>query len=202
MDAGRVPEELFFLDRSMDRTLQAQIREAIVSAVVEGRMLTGARLPSTRKLARHLTVSRLTVTLAYQELVSQGYLATSPRSGYIVSDAAPRPQIGGGSHRRATAAIDWDAKLAGNVMDRRQIEKPLDWRSFPFPFIYGQMDMSLFHHNAWRDCARRALGRRDFEDMAGDAAAADDPMLVNYISSRTLPRRGVAASRPSPVRSW
>ena len=193
MAAGRVPEEIFFLDRSRDRTLQAQIREAIVSAIVEGRMLPGARLPSSRKLAVHLEVSRLTVTLAYQELVSQGYIATVPRSGYLVSDAAPRPQIGGGAHPHGTSALDWNARLAGHVMDRRRIEKPLDWHGFPFPFIYGQMDMSLFHLNAWRDCARRALGRRDFEEMARDAEAADDPMLVNYISSRTLPRRGIAA---------
>ena len=55
------------------------------------------------------------------------------------------------------------------------------------------MDMSLFHLGAWRDCARRALGRRDFEDMARDAVAADDPMLVDYIASRTLPRRGIVA---------
>ena len=198
MDPSTVAEELFFLDRSQNRTLQAQIREAVVSAIVEGRILPGARLPSTRKLASHLNVSRLTVTLSYQELVSQGYLTTAPRSGYVVSDAAPRPQIGRGRHPQATAGIDWDARLSGKVMDRRRIEKPYDWRTFPYPFIYGQMDMSLFHHNAWRDCARQALGRRDFEDMARDAAAADDPMLVNYISSRTLPRRGITAS-PSEI---
>lgn len=193
MYSYRVPEELFFLDRKQDRTLQAQLRESVVSGVLDGRMVPGARMPSTRKLAKHLNISRLTITLAYQELVSQGYLSAAPRSGYVVSDTAPKPLIDRDPPTHSTTAIDWQSKLSGNLMERRQIEKPYDWRSYPYPFIYGQMDMSLFHHNAWRDCSRRALGRRDFEDMARDAAAADDPMLVNYICSRTLPRRGIAA---------
>ena len=116
MAAGRVPEEIFFLDRSRDRTLQAQIREAIVSAIVEGRMLPGARLPSTRKLAVHLKVSRLTVTLAYQELVSQGYLATiAHAAAIIVSDAAPRApdRPGPVNPHGTTVTVDWDAKLGG-----------------------------------------------------------------------------------------
>jgi GntR family transcriptional regulator/MocR family aminotransferase len=55
------------------------------------------------------------------------------------------------------------------------------------------MDMSLFDLGAWRDCVRQAMGRRDFEDMAGDVAAADDPVLINHICARTLPRRGITA---------
>ena len=193
MNIYDVPEDLFFLDRAQDRTLQAQVREAIVSAVLDGRLLPGARLPSTRKLAKHLQVSRITITLAYQELVGQGYLEASARSSFVVSDAAPRPQLDKRFQAQAVREIDWTAKLPGNLLSRRQIEKPHDWRNFPFPFIYGQMDMSLFHHSAWRDCSRRALGRRDFEDMAQDAAVNDDPMLLDYICSRTLPRRGIAA---------
>lgn len=194
MKANRVPEEFFFLDRAQNRSLQGQIREAIVSAVLAGQLLPGAQLPSTRKLAKHLGVSRLTITLAYQELVSQGYLSTSARSAFAVSETAPIPQLADEPHAQEGGGIDWEAKLSDSLMDRRKIDKPHDWRTFPFPFIYGQMDMTLFDHGAWRDCARRALGRRDFEDMAGDAAAADDPMLVNYICSRTLPRRGISAN--------
>ena len=193
MAAYDIPEEFFFLDRASDRSFQSQIREIVVSGVLEGRLLPGARVPSTRKLAKHIGVSRITVTLAYQELVGQGYLSSAARSSYVVSDLAPRPQVQKARPVDVWTHVDWSAKLPGDLIGRRQIEKPEDWRSYPYPFIYGQMDMSLFHHAAWRDCARRALGRRDFEDMARDAAAEDDPMLVSYISSRTLPRRGITA---------
>ncbi|MDG3579980.1 PLP-dependent aminotransferase family protein [Rhizobium sp. YJ-22] len=90
--------------------------------------------------------------------------------------------------------VDWDSKVTMDFNVVRQVEKPLDWRRYPYPFLYGQMDPSLFDLNAWRDCARRALAREDFILMASDFAAADDVRLVNYICSRTLPRRGIHAN--------
>jgi len=80
----------------------------------------------------------------------------------------------------------------------RPIVKPFDWQRYPYPFLYGQMDMSLFDLAEWRGCSRMALARRDFEEMASDAAAADDPMLVDHIRSHGLPLRGIEA-KPEEV---
>lgn len=199
MDSHLIPEETFVLDRSQNSSLQAQIREVIVSEVVAGRSPPGARLPSTRKLAKYLGVSRITISLAYQELVAHGYLETLDRSAYVISqsariiEAARVPRAENRSDVDVGMQTDWERRLSRSLLERSRIEKPDNWRSYPFPFVYGQMDMSLFDHGAWRECASRAHGRRDFQDMASDAAAADDPMLVQYISSRALPRRGIAA---------
>ena len=46
-------------------SLQAQIREMLVTAILEGQIPLGAALPSTRVLARKLGVARNTVALAY-----------------------------------------------------------------------------------------------------------------------------------------
>lgn len=191
-----VSEGIFHIDRGWDRGLQAQVRESVVAGVLGGRILPGARLPSTRKLAEYLGISRLTVSLAYQELVSQGYLEATERSGYRIAAAAPVARL------RATVrgkedGLDWGARLQRFSIAKR-IRKPLDWRSYPYPFLYGQTDMSLFDLAAWRDCTRRALSRADFSVTAGDYAAADDPDLVQYISSRSLPRRGIEA-RPEEI---
>lgn len=188
-----IPADVFFIDRTAEVPLQVQLREALVSAILARRLTPGFRLPSTRRLAKHLKVSRITVTLAYQELISQGYLAARARSAYQVSPTAPVPSLSSTPRRRPAGGVDWTAKLKATSARSQRLVKPLDWRRYPYPFIYGQVDMSLFDHGAWRDCARRAIGRRDFEDLAGDFAAADDPMLVNHICSRTLPRRGIDA---------
>ena len=58
-------------------------------AILESRARPGTRLPSSRKLALTLGLSRMTVTLVYQELVSLGYLETRPRSGLAVAATVP-----------------------------------------------------------------------------------------------------------------
>src|SRR5690606_18899470 len=191
----RIAPEIFFIDRRDRRTLQMQLATSIVSTILDTRALPGTRMPSTRKLSETLNISRLTVTLVYQDLVAQGYLEPLPRSGFVISRKVP--------HRRVQAdtaasgvipAVDWTARLAHRLDQRRKISKPRDWRRYPYPFIYGQVDPTLFDHNAWRDCARRALGQRDFPELADDRLAQDDPVLVDYVRRNTLPRRGISAS--------
>ena len=195
MPALTIPTESFFLDRDSPRSLQAQIRETIVSAIVSGQAPIGACLPSSRRLAEHLGVARMTVTLAYQELVALGFLNSENRRAYRVADSAPVSQLfDEQSAEDESSNLDWDDWLGESLIHRRRVEKPYDWRTFRYPFVYGQMDPGLFDHTAWRDCARQAMGRRDFGDMAGDMAISDDPVLVNYIRARTLPRRGISAT--------
>lgn len=193
MVAPALPETTFFLDRSGGIGLQAQIRESVVSAVLARQAVAGARMPSTRKLAQYLGVSRITVTLAYQELAAQGFLEVSSRSGYRVAGNPPAIHLRSSSFEPSGSPIDWASRLKPRFSIAKPIRKPLDWRRYPYPFLYGQTDPSLFNLSAWRDCARRALAREDFLLMAGDFAAADDPQLVNYICSRTLPSRGIRA---------
>lgn len=189
-----VSETIFFIDRANRTGLQAQVRETIVSAILTRRLLPGAQLPSTRRLATYLNISRITVTLAYQELAAQGYVEATNRSAYRIAEDPPFNVVEPAATGADEGPVDWKAKLGSTFIIAKQIRKPLDWRRYPYPFLYGQMDPSLFDLNGWRDCARRALAREDFELMAGDFAAADDVQLVNYISSRTLPNRGIRAS--------
>lgn len=185
-------EDTFFLDRHIKGGLQMQLRQTVASSILSGRLRVGDRMPSSRKLAKHLNISRITVTLAYQELVADGYLKAKDRSGFFVADTAPVAQIRP-QPDLARQNIDWRHHLVATFSDSRQVKKALNWRDYPYPFIYGQADPDLFNHSAWRACAHRALGRRDFDALAGDYAESDDPELVNFIARQTLPRRGIAA---------
>ena len=191
----RIAPDVFFLDRSSRRPFQTQIKEKVVEAILSRQAAPGALMPSSRKLAQHLGVARMTVTLAYQELVDQGYLETQSRSGYMVaqSDAIPRLPKGHADEPIENSEV-WQNILSENLAGRRRVVKPQDWRSLPYPFVFGEMDTALFKHSAWRECARQAMGRRDFDLMASNGAT-DDPLLVDYILSRMLPRRGITANR-------
>ena len=191
--SDRIPVEMFFSRDSDAGTLQARLAAAIVRAILETRARPGTRLPSSRGLAAALGISRMTVTLVYQELVSQGYLETRARSGIIVAATVPHRRLKVQEPVPHETALDWDSWLAGQLPRQRVIRKPANWRDFRYPFIYGQSDAALFDHNAWRDCARRAWGTRDFGELASDLYGADDPMLIDYICSHSLPRRGIQA---------
>lgn len=193
-----ISPEFFFIDRNSKHSLQVQLIVSIVTMILQKNIAAGTRLPSTRSLAKHLKISRLTISLAYQELVSQSYLTALPRSGYAVSEKAPRRRFNPGLNASEQVSIDWNTRLNRKLVKRRHIVKPSDWRSYPFPFIYGQMDSRLFNYSAWRECARLALGAKDFSEMANDWVDIDDQMLVDHICSRTLPRRGIDA-RPEEI---
>lgn len=70
--------------KDSDKPLFLQLYQAIAEDCLRGRLLAGDKLPSRRKMARELRVSVNTVDSAYQQLVSEGYLESMPRSGFIV----------------------------------------------------------------------------------------------------------------------
>lgn len=192
-----IPVETFFLDKAAQGTLQARIQQMIAGGILSGRFRHGEKLPSTRRLAAHLGISRITVTLAYTELLANDYIAAKGRSGYYVSDNAPEPPPNPGPATR-NDAVDWTRAIGQRFTGGSTPQKPQDWASFRYPFIYGQADQDLFDHANWRLCALQALGTKDFSSLTTDYYDQDDPQLIAFIARHTLPRRGIAA-RPSEI---
>lgn len=187
-----ISEETFFLGARFEGTLQSQIQQMIAEGILSGRFRPGEKLPSTRKLAKHLGVSRITVTLAYTELQANDYLTSAGRSGYFISEGAPQPPHLKPSPRR-DSTVDWGRALTGSIPALPR-DRPADWRSYRYPFIYGQADPALFDQKSWRLCALQSLGSREFDSLTADHADRDDPLLVEFILRHILPRRGIAAA--------
>jgi GntR family transcriptional regulator/MocR family aminotransferase len=190
-------DSLFHISKSEYASLQAQIREFLVAAILEGRLDPDEPLPSTRKMAKTLGVSRNTVVLAYQALVDDGYLNARSRSGFYVSAKileGRRPAQGPREKVTAGKPVDWGKRLRIRPAAQDNILKPLDWQSYTYPFIYGQVDHDLFPIAEWRDCSRQALGKRWLGSWTNDIWAFDDPLLIEQIRRRILPRRGIHAN--------
>ena len=64
--------------------LYEQIYHYIKQDIQRGRIRAGEKLPSGRALSACLEVSRSTVDLAYEQLLSEGYLESVPCKGYYV----------------------------------------------------------------------------------------------------------------------
>ena len=194
--APRIDRALW--NRLFDRTaatgwqLQARLREMVAAGISEGWLVPGTPLPSSRALAENLGVARNTVLLAYQQLVDEDLLESRERSGYFVRD---RPSIG----RPAAAATPsppasgWNGRFALRPSLQRNIVKPNDWQRFPYPFLYGQFDPTLFPTNDWRECVRQALSVLEIRGWAPDLVDGDDAQLVEQVRTRLLPRRGIWA---------
>ena len=189
-----IPPDAFFLDHAAGLPLQVQLRRQIIASVAAGRFRPGEKLPSTRALAAHLGVARVTVAQAFAELVSTDYLASRDRSGHYISETVERrPETG--PPAPDMPRFDWDGRIEGRFARAQRTDRARDWRRFAYPFVYGQADPALVDHAAWRDCAMRTLGRREFDSVTGDLYDADDPELVDHIARQILPRRGIAAGR-------
>ncbi|TMM52817.1 PLP-dependent aminotransferase family protein [Sulfitobacter sabulilitoris] len=192
-----LPVETFFLHSDAQGTLQAQIQQMVAQGILSGRFQRGEKLPSTRKLAIHLGVSRITVTIAYTELLANDYLTSRGRSGYFVSENAPVPPAFDPGPR-GPDGVDWTRAIGQRFSGGDTPRKPPDWARYRFPFIYGQADPTLFDHANWRLSALQALGQRDFTSLTTDYYDQDDPQLVEFIARHTLPRRGINA-RPEQI---
>jgi len=187
-----IPAEAFQLPQAQLGSLQQRIRQMVTEGVLAGRFRAGQKMPSSRGLAAHLGVSRITVTLAYAELVSADYLTARGRSGYYVSDGAPvAPDLPPLAAR--VEAREFQRLLGPRFSALAGVARPADWERFDYPFIYGQADAALFDHQNWRQCALRALGRRDFTALTQDYYDRDDPLLMDHVLRQILPRRGIAA---------
>ncbi|QWT21505.1 PLP-dependent aminotransferase family protein [Bacillus sp. NP157] len=93
------------IDRGARQSLSAQIADGIRSAIHEGRLAPGARLPSWNDLAAQLGVARGTVRMAYEQLADGQYVLPQGAAGTRVAGrlpaqrqpleaARPRPSLG------------------------------------------------------------------------------------------------------------
>src|SRR5215468_11946431 len=70
------------------RRLRQALHEQLRSAIVDGRLRTGTRLPTTRALAAAYGISRNTALAIYDLLLSEGYVSARGKAGTFVAPLA------------------------------------------------------------------------------------------------------------------
>ena len=78
------------LDAAATTPLWRQLSIGLQLALANGRLGPGARLPSTRELARQLHVSRNTVIVAYEDLTARGLVSGRTGAGSFVTKTPRR----------------------------------------------------------------------------------------------------------------
>ncbi len=126
------------LDAHTSTPLYEQIYKYIKKEIQSGGLPFGKRLPSTRNLAKYLQVSRTTVGLAYEQLVSEGYIEAVPYKGYFVSE------LEGLYH------LETKPSQPGPVPEETPTKLPYD-------FSPNGVDLNSFPQNTWRKLAKNIL---------------------------------------------
>ena len=145
---------LIDLDRADEEGLTARLTGQLRSLIASGRLGKGDVLPSSRRLASDLGVSRNTVTYAFEQLAAEGYLAASRGRRAVVTvdgtgrvDAArPAP-----SHTRSgkLRLSPWASRL-------RQTDWPMSYVAPLKPLRPGHGDAREFPNELWGRCLRRS----------------------------------------------
>lgn len=188
---------LFRISPDSGQTLQAQIRQAIVAAILDRQIAASMPLPSCRVLAEKLGVARGTVVIAFQQLVDQGFLVARERRGHFVNPdvlATPERPAGIKAPAPRQRGIDWKARRQIAASDMPHPPKRDNWIKSSYPFVYGQFDPNLFPTAEWRECNRMALAVLEIRNWAADVVDRDDPLLIEQIQARLLPRKGIFAN--------
>jgi len=84
-------ELLLSVDRDGAATLGAQVEDSFRRAIRDGALRPGARVPSTRDLARQLGVSRRVAVDAYAQLAAEGWLQLRQGARPRVSESVAVP---------------------------------------------------------------------------------------------------------------
>lgn len=151
--------------------LYEQIYEYIKAEIRKGNLRPMSKLPSTRVLADYLKVSRSTTQMAYEQLVSEGYIETVPCKGYFITNIEElvevRPEIqkdmGAKTERDDTCRIDFSPR---------------------------GIDLNHFPYNIWRRMTRNTLVD-DKKEMFLNGDPQGEPPLREAVKGYLHSARGV-----------
>ena len=167
-----------------------QLTRALRSAILNGDLRPGTRVPASRDLARQLPCSRNLVVLAYEQLLAEGYLVATPRGGTFVSRLLPdtsTQRTGEQEKPRTTPGLSpAGRRLANLAAAAREIAR---WpRSSEIDFMFGvagpDTRLTVRLRQGFARCLRDPSSFH-YPDPAGDEG------LRAQIAQRLLAMRGI-----------
>ncbi|MCS4292649.1 GntR family transcriptional regulator/MocR family aminotransferase [Comamonas sp. BIGb0152] len=81
------------VDRSLQQPMYLQICQRFKTAIAQGHLRAGDRVPAARALATALNLARGTVDLAYRILADEGYFLVRGAAGTVVSPSLPQAAL-------------------------------------------------------------------------------------------------------------
>ena len=176
------------LDEESAEPLIRQLYRSLRDLILSGGLKSGAKLPSTRTLARHLKVARTTIVSAFELLAAEGFIEGAAGSGtYVAETLVPETQ----AMRRGKAAVKtgMPPKLSARGRVVRRVERG---SALPEAKIFAPTLPALdaFPFDEWRRLLARAC-RREGRNLLDAGDPRGWPQLRQAIADYLGPARGV-----------
>ncbi|MBS0521553.1 MAG: aminotransferase class I/II-fold pyridoxal phosphate-dependent enzyme [Proteobacteria bacterium] len=181
------------LDRSRPATLALQIVEQLRDAIVQGRIAPGARMPSSRRLAHQLDVSRNTVVRAYEVLTIESYVEARPASGIFAATRLPEsqlrrppPPVPSPEAARVPMPLPQAPIRAQDLVAKARNRLVHD-------FFPGRPSAALFPLKTWRRLIQASLSHGGAAGLSQYSDPAGLAVLRTAIASHVATARGIVA---------
>lgn len=149
---------------------------SVRNSIENGSLEKGSKLPSIRRLSDDLDVSKITITTAYDQLCSEGYIKNKPQSGYYVE----------ANFKNAPAYIE----------NHKENNAP-NTHYFEYDFSGKSIDKKIINLNEWKKCVKEVINQdyllTSYGNEQGEAA------LRNALQSYALGVRSVNTSSDNIV---
>ena len=184
------PLDMLAVNRASGEHLSRQLYHGLVAIIRNRTLAPGSELPSTRALAAELGLGRNTIVSAYDQLVTEGYLANRQGARPVIVDLPDGP-------REAPAEAPPVPLRSPSRRGEELLSQPCH-HGTPgrFAFHPGMPDAASFPFGVWgRLVARRASHG---ETLFGTYEVTGHPALKQAIAGYLFSARGVSC-RPEQI---
>ena len=174
-----------------DTPLYRGLYEQLRSAILEGRLRPGSRLPATRDISQTHNLSRTTVLAAFEQLKSEGYVEGRTGSGTYVSQVLPEQLLQAQGTRDQSRLPHRAIRLSAYAKRLRPFREVV--MGPVRAFRANQPALDLFPTTLWAQVAARRLRRASAQVLAGGETLGYQPLrevVADYLNTS----RGVHCS--------
>lgn len=161
------------LNNNSNIPLYIQLYNYIKGEIQDGNLPSNSKLPSKRRLSKHLEISQNTVESAYDQLITEGYIISIPKKGYYVTEFQ--------------GVINTNTKIDSyNDNLRRKKE-------YKYEFYSSRVDLESFPYTIWRKINKEVISEEN-KDLLQIGHSQGDRNLREAISNYLRFSRGVNSS--------
>lgn len=160
--------DFIMIDKHKKIPLYRQIYMSVRNSIENGSLKRGSKLPSIRRLSADLDVSKITITSAYDQLCSEGYIINKPQSGYYIE-----------ANFKNTPAYNENS---------REISAT-NTKYFEYDFSGKSIDKKIINLNEWKKCVKEVINQDYLLTSYGDEQGEDT--LRNALQRYALGIRSV-----------